>query len=169
MLEVSVSREFDRLLRRTNYMLNYLTRHSFAGSGLTLTRFWVLLDVANRERTTMSQLQKVILISQGSLTTVVDGMVAEGLLIRERCQEDRRRVLLQLSPAGRKLLEEAKAYRSAVLAEVLGLDESSGDGAAGSSLTPTELKAVKSVLERVENGLVEIVRKKSAKTREEEE
>lgn len=157
----------DPLLRRATYLLNYLTRSRFSGAGLTLSRFWVLLSVAHRERTTMSQLQQVLLISPGSLTTVVDGMVAEDLLVRERCDRDRRQVLLSLSPAGRTLLDEVEAYRTAVLAEGLGLGEQVPGAAPDSHPAVADLEATATVLARLEKGLATMATDKCTKAKEE--
>jgi DNA-binding MarR family transcriptional regulator len=110
----------EEALRGINYLLNFLTRNFLRQEGLTLPRFWALLYLARRERTTMGELQERLLISPGSVTALVDGLVGDGLVERCRSEEDRRLVVLSLSPAGKEVLARAMSFRHALLREVFG-------------------------------------------------
>lgn len=147
--ETKVIDKLEATLRGTNYLLNYLTRAFLQKKGLTLPRFWALLNLARRERTTMGELQERLLISPGSVTTLVDGLVNDGLVIRERSEEDRRLVLLVLSPSGAEILEDVMSFRRALLQEAL-----SAAGEEELDLTGAMIEA----LEKVHDYLGNIVR-----------
>lgn len=112
----------EEALRGTNYLLNFLTRNFLRQEGLTLPRFWALLYLARNKTTTMGELQERLLISPGSVTALVDGLVAEGLVTRQRSEEDRRVVMLSLSPAGAAVLEKVMSFRHALVREAFALD-----------------------------------------------
>lgn len=57
----------------------------------------------------MSELAGRILASKSGLTRVVDRMEEAGLVRRERPQEDRRVILVAITPKGRKAFEAARA------------------------------------------------------------
>lgn len=57
-------------------------------------------------------------VSPPSLTAVVDGLVARGLVARDADPDDRRRLTLQLTPAGRELLDDSEAAVDARLGAV---------------------------------------------------
>jgi len=57
-------------------------------------------------------------ITPPSVTTVVDGLVARGLVARRHDEGDRRRVGHAITPKGRRLLAEADAAVAARLAEL---------------------------------------------------
>ena len=57
-------------------------------------------------------------VSRPSLTALVDGLVARGLVIRESDPGDRRRVSHQISPAGVTAVERADAAIQARLSEI---------------------------------------------------
>ncbi|MHB1419961.1 MAG: MarR family winged helix-turn-helix transcriptional regulator [Bacillota bacterium] len=109
----------EEVLRKISYRMNYLTKNYLSREGLTLPRYWVLLNLRNRDGMCMGDLQEHILISAGSLTTLVDGLVEDGLVTRQRSEDDRRLVLLHLTTAGGQLIERALSYRQTLLSQAL--------------------------------------------------
>jgi DNA-binding MarR family transcriptional regulator len=57
----------------------------------------------------MTQLAERVLMSPSGLTRVVDRLVAEGLVRRERIKDDARAMLVRLTDRGRKRLRRAAA------------------------------------------------------------
>lgn len=53
----------EETLQGLNYLLNYCTRSFLLQEGLTLPRFWALVNLARREPTTMGELQERLLIT----------------------------------------------------------------------------------------------------------
>lgn len=77
------------------------TRH-----GTTLPRFDVMAALHRREAgVTMSELSRMLLVSNGNATTVVDRLEADGLVRRTSSEADRRTVIVALTPAGLRLFE----------------------------------------------------------------
>jgi DNA-binding MarR family transcriptional regulator len=72
------------------------TRHD-----TTLPRFDVLAALyRRREGVTMSELSRMLLVSNGNATTVVDRLEKDGLVRRTPSDTDRRTVFVALTPAG---------------------------------------------------------------------
>jgi len=86
-----------------------LSRELEEARGLPLVQYDVLvqLDEAEGGRLRMQQLAARVLFSRSGLTRLVDRMTAEGLVRRERCEDDRRGTYAVLTPAGRRRLREA--------------------------------------------------------------
>jgi DNA-binding MarR family transcriptional regulator len=102
--------------------------NALAEAGLTLAQYRVLvfLDAGGRPASDVAGLLDV---TPSTVTSVVDGLVAKGLLERGADSSDRRRVVLALTDAGRDVLAEGDA----VVAERLGrlldrLDPDRGEG-----------------------------------------
>ena len=86
-----------------------LSRELEEARGLPLAQYDVLvqLDEAEGGRLRMQQLAARVLFSRSGLTRLVDRMTAEGLVRRERCEDDRRGTYAVLTPAGRRRLRDA--------------------------------------------------------------
>ena len=66
-----------------------------------------LLALLDARPEVASVLAEKLTVSRPSITTVVDGLVARGLVERGSAEGDRRRVTHELTDAGRELLEKA--------------------------------------------------------------
>jgi MarR family 2-MHQ and catechol resistance regulon transcriptional repressor len=73
--------------------------------GLTLTQFGVLEGVLHKGPMTHRELGRKVLTSAGNMTDVVDKLEARGLVRRVRAAVDRRQVRVELTDAGRRLIE----------------------------------------------------------------
>jgi len=109
----------EEVLRQISYRMNYLTKNFLSREGLTLPRYWVLLNLRQRNGMCMGDLQEQILISAGSLTTLVDGLVEDRLVTRQRSEDDRRLVLLFLTSTGEELIQKALSYRHTLLSQAI--------------------------------------------------
>lgn len=83
--------------------------------GMTLAQYRVLAFLSQGERAA-SALAERLVVSRPSVTALVDGLVEQGWVERKPSAADRRRVLHELTPAGRRRLERA----TAVLADGIG-------------------------------------------------
>ena len=77
--------------------------------GLTYPQYLVMLVLWEGDGVTVSQLGERLSLDSGTLTPLLKRLQTAGLLQRLRDTRDERRVLLQLTPAGRKL--KARAAR----------------------------------------------------------
>ena len=85
--------------------------------GLPLTSYEVLISLADApgERLRMGELADALLLSRSGLTRLVDRLERQGLVERERCEDDARGWFAALTPAGRRKLRTARpAHRADV-------------------------------------------------------
>jgi DNA-binding MarR family transcriptional regulator len=72
----------------------------------TLPRFDVMAALyRRRDGTTMSELSRMLLVSNGNATTVVDRLEKDGLVRRTASETDRRTVQVALTPEGLRQFE----------------------------------------------------------------
>jgi DNA-binding MarR family transcriptional regulator len=77
--------------------------------GLPLSSYEVLMylsDAGGRLR--MGELAGKLLLSRSGLTRLVDRLVKQGFVLRERCEDDARGYFAVLTDAGRRKLSEAR-------------------------------------------------------------
>jgi long-chain acyl-CoA synthetase len=86
---------------------------------LSLPQYRILMFL-DEGTTVPSQLANHLAVSRPTITSVVDGLVARGLVERHHPHDDRRRVDHALTPAGRALLEVADRNVDARLKEIAG-------------------------------------------------
>ena len=77
---------------------------------LPLSSYEVLLFLAEAPegRLRMSELADGVLLSRSGLTRLVDRMERDGLLQRERCEEDQRGFYAEITDKGREMFAEAR-------------------------------------------------------------
>ena len=93
--------------------------HGLAPVGLSLQQYRALALLAEGHAGA-TRLAERLTVSPPSVTAVIDGLVARELVTRAADPDDRRRLTLALTSAGRQLLLEADAAVSARLDEVAG-------------------------------------------------
>ena len=82
--------------------------------GTTLPRFDVMAALyRRRDGVTMSELSRMLLVSNGNATTVVDRLESDGLVRRSPSDLDRRTVYVALTPEGLKAFEGLAADHEA--------------------------------------------------------
>jgi DNA-binding MarR family transcriptional regulator len=106
----------DRITRRVDSALHL--QHD-----LSLTGFEVLRRLAESpgERASMGALAEAVGLSRAGVTSTVNRLVADGLVLRERGGADRRLLHARLTPAGRQRVEQAVRTHDDLLAHLLGL------------------------------------------------
>lgn len=87
---------------------------------LSLSQYRVLM-LLSRQSEGASKLADHLAVSRPSITSVVDGLAARGLVVRNPHPEDRRRVQHALTPAGRRLLRTADEAVDARFDEIVAL------------------------------------------------
>jgi DNA-binding MarR family transcriptional regulator len=104
----------DRITRRVDSALH--RQH-----GLSLTGFEALRWIAQSpgERATMGQLADALGLSRPGITSTVDRLVADGLVLRERVGGDRRLLHARLTPLGRQRVDDASRTHDDLLAHLL--------------------------------------------------
>ena len=95
-------------------------RRETAALGVTSRQATLLWLVREHPGLTLGELAALERISAPSLSGHVDRLERAGLLERVRSTEDRRRVGLELTPAGSRILRRVRARRTTWLTERLG-------------------------------------------------
>ena len=73
---------------------------------LTPAQFDVIATLGNTQGLSMGEIGEKTLITKGTLTGVVDRLEKKGMVIREIPPENRRSVIVSLTPDGTKLFEQ---------------------------------------------------------------
>ena len=104
----------------------------------TLPRFDVMAALyRRREGVTMSELSRMLLVSNGNATTVVDRLEKDGLVRRTPSETDRRTVFVALTPEGLAQFEIYAAQHEAEVSRVFG------------GLSETDLDLLTDILKRM--------------------
>ena len=94
---------FVKLMRATNSTSQNIHRH-LVDHGLTHSQFAVLEALFHLGELCQGELSNKILKSNANITSVVDALEKKALVNRERPAGDRRKVLVDLTTKGRKLI-----------------------------------------------------------------
>ena len=107
----------------------------------TLPRFDVMAALyRRRESITMSELSRLLLVSNGNATTVVDRLEKDGLVQRSASATDRRTVFVALTAAGLGQFEMLAAAHEREVSKIFG------------ALTEMELEVMTGILKRIARG-----------------
>jgi DNA-binding MarR family transcriptional regulator len=108
--------------------------------GLPLTSYEVLMYIGDAEggRLRMGELAERLLLSRSGITRLADRLERQGLIVRQRCENDGRGLFVSLTPAGRAKLDAARpAHLAGVRRHFI------------SRLTPTELDELGAIWRRL--------------------
>ncbi|MFF7991834.1 MarR family winged helix-turn-helix transcriptional regulator [Kitasatospora xanthocidica] len=97
-------------LRRLNVRVDNALREYFATCGLDSSEFDVLATLRRSGEPyelNARALLKSAMVTSGAITNRVDRLSAKGLVERNPCPDDRRAVLIRLTPAGKDLIDGA--------------------------------------------------------------
>ncbi|HZM39742.1 MAG TPA: MarR family transcriptional regulator [Acidimicrobiales bacterium] len=90
-----------------------------AESGLSPARLSAMSVLVFGGPRTVGRLAEVEGVRSPTMTQLVNGLEADGLVRRRAVQEDGRRVVVDATPAGRRLLHKAQGRRLDVLVDLL--------------------------------------------------
>ncbi len=141
MSEVAAKRRLKawvRLLAVTRRTESELREFLRVKHGTTLPRFDVMAALyRRREGVTMSELSRMLLVSNGNATAVVDRLEADGFVRRSPSDTDRRTVFAALTPDGLAQFEVYAAEHEAEVNRIFG------------GLTEPELDQLSDLLKRM--------------------
>jgi len=75
--------------------------------GITGPQLWTLKALSANGSLPLGQLSKMMYLHPSTITGVVDRLEKKGYVVRDRVHEDRRVVMVQLTPNGRKVIRRA--------------------------------------------------------------
>ncbi|MEE4190233.1 MAG: MarR family transcriptional regulator [Halieaceae bacterium] len=102
-LEDQVLASLRRIIRATDIHSRRLNKDT----GLTTPQLVVVRAIAAGDSLTASEIARAVSLSQATVTTLLNRLEDRGLIARQRSEEDRRRVNVQLTKAGRALVATA--------------------------------------------------------------
>ena len=78
--------------------------------GIPLSAYEVLMYLGDADggKLRMGELADRLLLSRSGITRLVDRLVRQGLIVRERCTDDGRGLYARLTPTGRRKLDRAR-------------------------------------------------------------
>jgi MarR family transcriptional regulator, organic hydroperoxide resistance regulator len=88
--------------------------------GISMAQLHILYTLQRSGEMPMSRLAEVLHVSLSNATGLIDRIEERGFIERTRVPEDRRIVLIQVTDAGRRMLEEVDAISSDLLRSVFG-------------------------------------------------
>ena len=94
-------------LRRILRATELFARDLAAKAGLSAAQLRVLQLVAEDGRTTATRISQQMHVTQATVTSLVDKLVARGMVTREKSQADRRQVNIVVTEAGSETLRAA--------------------------------------------------------------
>ncbi len=133
---VAAVRAYVKLMRAQRGVVARL-EPALSACALTLTQLGVLEAVLHLGPLTHRELGRKLLTSPGNLTDVVDKLEKRGLVTRVRAEQDRRQVRVELTQAGRALIEDIFPRHAADIAHAMG------------GLSPVELETLGHLLRKL--------------------
>lgn len=126
-----------RLLSVTRGAEAHLREFLRVRHGSTLPRFDVMAALyRRRDGCSMSELSRMLLVSNGNVTTVVDRLEADGMVERRPSEADRRTVFVSLTPQGLQHFEVLAREHEAEVAKIF------------AGLEDTDVEALTEILKR---------------------
>ena len=115
------SRAWNAVLDLHGVIFARLNRAMLRDFGISLAKYDMLAQVhAHADGLTQGELSRRLKVTGGNVSGLVRRMTAEDLLARTTAPEDRRAVIVTLTPKGRNTFEAARAHHDAMLGEWLG-------------------------------------------------
>jgi DNA-binding MarR family transcriptional regulator len=106
--------------RATMTQLKCASSERLLREGVSMAQIHIMYTVQRHGEMTMSQLADVMNVSDSNATGLVDRMAERGFVQRDRVPTDRRVVVVRVTEAGEKLLEQIDALTDEILRSVLG-------------------------------------------------
>lgn len=114
-----------------------------AGYGLTMPQFGVLEALHHLGRLTLGDLASKLLVTGGNITYVMDKLEDQGLVVRERCDDDRRVIWARLTDEGEELVSTVFPEHARHIHELT------------SGLEPEERQVLRRLLKKLGHSLAE--------------
>ncbi|SES01143.1 MarR family winged helix-turn-helix transcriptional regulator [Psychrobacillus sp. OK032] len=106
------------VLMKASKVVQERTKKDISNYNMHTSEFMVLEALYSKGKQTVRQISDAVLINSGSITYVMDKLVAKGLLERIDCKEDRRVVYIQITEEGKKLMDEIFPKHQLILEEI---------------------------------------------------
>ena len=102
-----ITEEILIALRRVIRAIDQHSRNLIQSHGLTGPQALMLTEIVRSKLITGSELAKRVSLSQATVTGILERLEKRGLLSRQRSDRDRRRIMVKITHAGSRILEDA--------------------------------------------------------------
>jgi len=75
--------------------------------GLTGPQLVILQEISRSGRITVGDIAQAVSLSQATVTGILERMEKRGLLVRQRSDRDKRRIMVSITEIGKKILDDA--------------------------------------------------------------
>lgn len=106
--------------------------------GITYPQYLVLLVLWEKDEVTVNEISRKLFLNTNTTTPLLKRLEAQGLVTRRRSGEDERKVIIALTPKGKKLQSRAA-----------GIPAKLSEGLAGGSMGVNELTDLKGRLKKI--------------------
>ena len=96
-------------LYSTSLLMTKVYKPLLQALGLTYPQYLTMMVLWERDGMTVGEISTRLLTDPGSLTPLLKRLEAEGLLSRTRSKDDERVVIVELTPQGRALRDQAES------------------------------------------------------------
>lgn len=103
----SVCDEVLIAIRRIIQSIDLHSKHLAKQFGLTGPQLIIMREISQSDEITASDISRAISLSQATVTGVLDRLEKRGFVVRRRSDRDRRRTLVETTPAGNHILATA--------------------------------------------------------------
>jgi MarR family 2-MHQ and catechol resistance regulon transcriptional repressor len=132
----SVLKTYAQMIRATDAVTTRMHRH-LADHRLTLSQFGVLEALYHKGALCQRDIGQKILKTSGNMTTVIDNLEKRKLVVRVKDLADRRRISVELTPAGFALIDTVFPTHAEIAEQVFAV------------MDPGELLTLGSLLKKV--------------------
>ncbi len=94
-------------IRRVFQAFNDYSKRANMETGLTGPQLWAIKMISENGPLRVSDLASLLFVRPGTVVGILDRLEKKGLVSRVRSQQDRREVMIELSPTGRELVSTA--------------------------------------------------------------
>lgn len=111
------------LLTDLFYLLDDTDRQFFGEYGLSTRQFWALHHLSETDGLSMIDLSRMLFTDKSNVTAIADRLEAAGYIKRRPAPQDRRVVLLSLTPEGAERHEQVLSAHQQRIRALMGSDE----------------------------------------------
>jgi len=108
-------------MSRTTKILVDMAENSLKEFKLSRGRYAALWSIAKTQEsgTTPAEISAELEVTRGTMTGLLDGLVKDGLIERRHCEDDRRKILVNITKQGSTLLDELSPIHFTFLAKTV--------------------------------------------------
>ncbi|OGL40835.1 MAG: hypothetical protein A3C43_08790 [Candidatus Schekmanbacteria bacterium RIFCSPHIGHO2_02_FULL_38_11] len=116
---VKKAKRFEKVFGEFFKIVRLRKPSSFSNINITEPQYFALNYLARNNNCTMGEMKEHLDVSLSTLTGIIDRMVRDGFVERQRGIDDRRLVRVKLTPKGDEIIEELNRKRQDRIVAVL--------------------------------------------------